>query len=55
MNEISAPIEEKPERSFAFPIQGHSEETAVYEPGGGSHQTLNLLMSSSWTSQPPEP
>lgn len=34
MNEISAPIKETPENSLApSAMEGHSEKTAVYEPG----------------------
>lgn len=50
-NGISTIIKEAPEGSLApFTMWGHSEKTALYEPGTESHQTSNLL--APWSQTP---
>ena len=52
-SQLSALIRETPESSLApSAMWRHSEKIAVYEVG--PHQTLNLPVPWSWTSQPPE-
>ena len=54
-NGIRAFIKEGPESSLApSTMGGRSEKSAIYEPEGRSHQTPNLPVPYSQTSQPPE-
>ena len=55
MNGISDLIKETAESSFTpSTMWWCSMKMAIYEPGNSSHQTQNLLVPWSWTSQPPE-
>lgn len=54
-NGIRAFIKEGPESSLTpSTMGGRSEKSAIYEPEGRSHQTPNLPVPYSQTSQPPE-
>lgn len=52
----SVPLWNKPQKAGLPPsaIWRHSQNTCIYEPGAGLHQTQILLAPWSWTSQPPE-